>query len=335
MSVTSPLRIGVLGAARITDVAIVQPAHEGGHELRVVAARDRVRAEEFAREHHVTRVADSYQDVISADDIDLIYNPLANALHARWNLEAIRKGIPVLAEKPFANNTQEAREVVSAAREAGVPVFEAFHYIHHPGVRRAFDLLRSGTLGALQDAVVHMAMPMPAPEDPRLSFLLGGGALMDLGCYAVHALRTVASIAGSDLTITSAEAVTLPGDERVDQKITFTADLGEGARGRASCDMDAAGFDMSITLTGANGKVTVKNFIQPHNDDRVVIELDGEETTEHSGRRSSYAYQLDAVVASLVDGAPFPVTLDDSLAVMELVDELYGKVGLPLRGSAS
>jgi predicted dehydrogenase len=179
-----------------------------------------------------------------------------------------------------------------------------------------------------------MAMPMPGPEDPRLSFPLAGGALMDLGCYAVHALRTVAGIVGGALTITSAEAVALPGDERVDQEITFTADLGGGATGSAHCDMDAD-FDMWITLTGANGQVTVKNFIQPHNDDRLVIKRDGEETTEHSGRRSSYAYQLDAVVASLVDGEPFPITLDDSIAVMELIDELYRMVGLPLRGTAA
>src|SRR2546428_476155 len=98
-----PLRIGVLGAARIAELAIVDPAHTTGDRLVAVAARDRRRAEAFAAQHGVERVLDSYTDVITDPEVEVVYNPLANALHGPWNLAAISAGKHVLTEKPFAS----------------------------------------------------------------------------------------------------------------------------------------------------------------------------------------------------------------------------------------
>lgn len=123
----SPLGIGVLGASRIAEVAIVGPAVELGHRLVAVAARDRGRAETFADKYGVERVLDSYQDVIDDPQVDVIYNPLANALHAPWNLAAIAAGKPVLSEKPFARDHSEAVRVAAAASAAGVPVLSLIH----------------------------------------------------------------------------------------------------------------------------------------------------------------------------------------------------------------
>ena len=102
------LRIGVLGASRIADLAIVGPAQQLGHRLVAVAARDRGRAELFAEKHGVERVLGSYAEVIADPEVNAIYNPLANSLHAPWNLAAIEAGKPVLTEKPFARNRSEA-----------------------------------------------------------------------------------------------------------------------------------------------------------------------------------------------------------------------------------
>ena len=127
------LRIGVLGASRIAESAIVGPAAELGHRLVAVAARDRSRAEVFAEKYGVERVLDGYQDVIDDPEVDVVYNPLANSLHAPWNLAAIAAGKPVLSEKPFARDQSEARRVAEAADAAGVTVLEGFHYFFHPG----------------------------------------------------------------------------------------------------------------------------------------------------------------------------------------------------------
>src|ERR1700754_143317 len=143
------LRIGVLGASRIADLAIVGPAQQLGHRLVAVAARNRSRAELFAEKHGVERVLDSYAAVIADPEVDAIYNPLANSLHARWNLAAIAAGKPVLTEKPFARNRSEAQEVARTAQAAGVTVVEGFHYLYHPVTRRALELATDGTIGEM------------------------------------------------------------------------------------------------------------------------------------------------------------------------------------------
>lgn len=202
----SPLRIGVLGASRIAEVAIVGPAAELGHRLVAVAARDRGRAETFADKYGVERVLDSYQDVIDDADVDVIYNPLANALHAPWNLAAIAAGKPVLSEKPFARDHSEAVRVARAAEAAGVPVLEGFHYFFHPVTRRAFRMAGDGELGEIRRVEVRMAMPAPGDDDPRWSLDLAGGALMDLGCYGLHIMRSLGSLGLGDPAVTRARA---------------------------------------------------------------------------------------------------------------------------------
>src|SRR5882757_9693891 len=118
------LRIGVLGASRIAELAIVEPARELGHRLVAVAARDPYRTQLFAEKHGVERVLASYDDVVNDPEVDAVYNPLANSLHAPWNLAAIAAGKPVLTEKPFARNRIEAEEVAAASEAAGVTVLE-------------------------------------------------------------------------------------------------------------------------------------------------------------------------------------------------------------------
>ena len=200
------LRIGVLGASRIAELAIVGPAHELGHRLVAVAARDPGRAQAFAEKHGLERVLASYADVVNDAEVDVVYNPLANALHAPWNLAAIAAGKPVLTEKPFARNRAEAQRVAEAADAAGITVMEGFHYLFHPVTRRAFELAADGTIGEAHHVEVRMAMPAPEADDPRWSLPLGGGALMDLGCYGLHVIRRIGGLLGGHPSIVSAHA---------------------------------------------------------------------------------------------------------------------------------
>ena len=145
----------------------------------------------FAEKYAVERVLDGYQAVIDDAEVDVVYNPLANSQHAPWNLAAIAAGKPVLSEKPFARDQSEAQRVADAADSAGVTVLEGFHYFFHPVTQRAFELAANGTLGAISHVEVRMAMPTPGDDDPRWSLDLAGGALMDLGCYGLHVMRSL------------------------------------------------------------------------------------------------------------------------------------------------
>jgi predicted dehydrogenase len=324
------LRIGVLGAARIADLAIVAPARTTGDRLVAVAARDRGRAEQFAERHRVERVLDGYGDVVAAPEVELVYNPLANALHGPWNLAAVRAGKHVLSEKPFASNADEAREVRDAAVAAGVLVVEGFHYLFHPVIIRAHEVLASGEIGELREVEALTTMPAPPDSDPRWSLELAGGSLMDLGCYGLHAHRMLAPYAGGAPTLVGArggERTGRPGvDEWMDAKFVFP----NGATGRSLSHM-ADDWCMTLRLIGTAGELTVADYVQPHKDDRVVVTSSRGTRTEELGKRSSYLYQLEALRAHLRDGASFPLDVDDAVRTAEMIDEIYLSAGFEPR----
>lgn len=323
------LRIGVLGASRIAEVAIVGPAAELGHRLVAVAARDRGRAEVFAGKYGVERVLGSYQDVIDDPEVDVIYNPLANALHAPWNLAAIAAGKPVLSEKPFARSHAEATRVANAAQAAGVTVLEGFHYFFHPVTQRAFRLAADGDLGEIRRVEARMAMPAPGDDDPRWSLRLAGGALMDLGCYGLHIMRTLGRLCMGGPAVTCAQAeLRSPGiDARCDVELEFPG----GATGLSSNSMVAEDYSFTLKITGSAGEVFVHDFIHPAADDRVTVSAAGGVTVERHGTRPSYSYQLEAFADHVQGGAPLPFGVDDAVANMALVDAAYRAAGLAPR----
>jgi predicted dehydrogenase len=315
------LRIGVLGASRIAELAIVGPARELGYRLVAVAARDPRRAELFAEKHGVERVLGSYGEVIHDPEVDLVYNPLANALHAPWNLTAIAAGKPALTEKPFARNRAEAHQVAEAANAAGVTVMEGFHYVFHPVTRRAFELASDGTLGDLVHVEVRMAMPAPEPSDPRWSLELAGGALMDLGCYGLHVMRRL----GHPSIIRAHAEQASPGvDAWCDVELAFPG----GATGLSANSMVADDYAFTLRIVGTRGDVLVHNLIKPHDDDRLTINSPGGRTVERLGVRPSYTYQLEAFAAHVQHGAPLPLDTTDAVENMAYVDAAYRAAGM-------
>ncbi|MCI3275019.1 Gfo/Idh/MocA family protein [Streptomyces cylindrosporus] len=331
MTTYEPLRIGVLGAARIAELSIVKPARTCGHRLVAVAARDRDRAEAFAAAHGVERVADSYADLIADPEVEVVYNPLANSLHGPWNLAALAAGKHVLTEKPSASNTEEATEVSEAVAKAGTVFMEGFHYLFHPVTRRLHELLDSGELGELRHIEAMVAMPAPPDDDLRWSFPLAGGALMDLGCYSLHALRMLAPWAGGAPRLVAARGGEKAGAAGVDEWLYADLEFPGGVTGSANCHMAYDKWQMSCRVVGTRGEATAMNFVQPHLDDRVVVRTAAGERTEELGRRSSYTFQLEAFAAHLREDAPLALDADDALTTMRLIDDCYRAAGFPVR----
>ena len=330
----APLRIGVLGAARITEEALTDPARRTGHRLVAVAARDRGRAEHLAARAGVERVLGSYEEVLADPEVEVVYDPTPNALHGTWNLAAARAGTHVLTEKPAAACAADARAVAGAAAAAGVHVVEAFHHLHHPVHRRLLELLGSGELGDLQRVEVDVLVPAPADEDPRWSLELGGGALMDLGCYGLRTLRALAPLVGGEPVVTGARAVEHPSNPGVDAELVADLAMPSGATAVVRSLMGGHEVRFSARLVGSRGEALAPDFIKPQQDDRVVVRTDGGERTEHLGTRPSYDFQLDALARLLRgDAAPDDPDLgaDDAVATMELVDACYEAAGLGAR----
>jgi len=330
-----PLRLGILGAARVSSLSIADPAHATGARLVAVAARNRERAHEFADRHRVEQVAASYLDVINNPEVEAIYNPLPNSMHAPWNLAAIAAGKHVLSEKPFASNAAEALEVHDAAQRSPVVVFEGFHYRYHPLLNRLLSIIENGTIGELRELDVMMAMPAPEPGDLRWSLPLAGGALMDLGCYSLHVTRTVAGLWNDEPTLLAATVTTREGLADVDERAEAHLRLPNGADAWARCDMASQTWQMTIRAAGTSGSVTIADFIHPQDDDRLIlVDKDGEHV-EHLGKTTTYTYQLEAFTAAVREGRPFPTTTDDSVRTMQLIDATYEAAGLPPRGMSA
>jgi predicted dehydrogenase len=329
-----PLRIGVLGAARISGNAIVEPARRTGTRLVAVAARRRDRAEAFAAEAGVERVLDSYQAVLDDPEVEAVYNPLPNGLHGPWNARAIAAGKHVLSEKPFASNAAEAAEVRALAAGTSLVVAEAFHYRYHPVMQRMMEILASGEIGELRHVEAVMIGNSPE-DDPRWDLALAGGSLMDLGCYSLHAIRTLQEFAGGPPRLTSVTGGERAGHPGVDEWVTAEMQYPAGISAVSRCHMAAEQNEFRLRIIGTQGEVDAENFALPHQDDRINVRTqpDGhpEQRVERMGTKTSYTYQLEAFTAAVRTGTPMLTDLDDAVQNMELVDACYDALGLPPR----
>jgi predicted dehydrogenase len=323
----SDLRIGVLGAARIAPAALIKPARlVDGVTVAAVAARDRSRAAAFAGRHGIGAVYDDYPALIAADDIDAVYVPLPNGLHAPWVRAAIEAGKHVLCEKPFTGNAAEAAAI--AAMPTTVTVMEAFHYRYHPLADRMREIVET-ELGPVRRVETRMCFPLPRFGDIRYQYELAGGALMDAGCYALHAARLLGP---GEPTVTGAQARTLRRDRRVDRAMTVELAYPGGATGRVTASMwSSSVLAMSATVVGDAGTMKVTNFVAPQIFHRVTVRTGSGKRHERVAGEASYTHQLRAFLAA-TRGEPTNRTPPaDSVATMTLIDAAYAAAGLPAR----
>lgn len=334
---SEPLRIGILGAARIAELSMIEPAKATGHRVIAVAARNPDRAKAFAAQHGVDRAHADYQAVLDDPNVEVVYNALVNSEHARWNIAALRAGKHVLSEKPFTANADQAKAVREVALEvtgaSGGTIVEGFHYLHHPVTQRLRQIVASGRLGELRHVEIDMQMAAPPDDDPRWSYELAGGALMDIGCYALHACRQFGRWTSGEPRLISATGGARAGRPAVDEWMTVDLEYPDGLSGTARWNM-ASTIErrMTWTVTGEHGSVMAPSWPVPHLDDRVVLTTSTGSHEEFLGRRTSYTYQLEALAALLRAGKPFGIDVDDAVASMTLVDQVYSATGFALRG---
>jgi predicted dehydrogenase len=317
---TQVFRIGLVGASKIARTAILAPLREDRRfVVTAVAARDPERARAYADAHGIGAVAETYEALIGRDDVDVIYNGLPPAGHADWSIAALKAGKAVLCEKPFARNAAEARRMVEVARSTGRPLLEAFHYRFHAVMRRAEALVRQGALGALHTGAAHFNVPIAkAPSELRWSRELGGGAMMDLGCYPLHAMRT---LTGADPEVASAQAAF--DEDGADAAMRAELVFPGGVRVSIGCSM-VAPVDIGLRLDGARGRLEITNFVAPQRGARFTTTIDGETVEQPIDGPTTYAAQLDHLFEVLT-GAAAPLTGgSDAVATMTAIDAIYG-----------
>lgn len=323
-----PVRIAILGAAGIAPAAIIRPAAKSPDaEIVAVAARNRDTADAFASQHGIPTVLPDYESALADDSVDAVYIPLPNSLHAPWTIRALRAGKHVLVEKPFANNHAQALEVAEVAAGIDRVCMEAFHYRYHPLWAETKRFLAE--IGDVHRAEATFDIHLPDRSNIRYDYELGGGALMDLGCYPLHLLR---SLLGTEPEVVDAGYRPAP-DARVDEALWAELRFGD-VPARLACSLLEDQEVVSATFTGTEGTLHVEGFVKPHEGNSITLTTAaGERSKQFPLDFTSYDAQLQVFVEAVRGGGDVVTGPEDSVATMRAIDAIYEKAGLPLRGA--
>jgi predicted dehydrogenase len=317
------VRFGILSTANIADLAVAPAIRASEHEVHAVASRDRERAAAFADRHDAPVVCGDYEALLDAD-VDAVYVPLPNALHAEWTCRAADAGLDVLCEKPLASDGDEAVQTVQHCRNAGVTLMEAFMYRYHPRTERALEVAERH-LGDLQH--VHAAFNFPLPADRtdavRLDPSLAGGALMDVGCYAVSAARQfLGEPVAADASVDDARGA------GVDTSVAGTLEFADGATATVEASLETRNHQ-SYRVEGTEGWLEARDAFNPTHDDGVVLRwgTEGRTVEEQFDPVDQYRLQVEHFAECVEAGEQPRTDGEEAVANMRAVDALYEAAG--------
>lgn len=315
------MRIGLLAASRISQLALIAPTLTNDRvEIGAVAARSGGRAEKFAALHGIPVAYGSYEDLVEDDSLDSVYVSTPASLHAEWSVAAMRAGKHVLCEKPIAGNAAAARAMFDVAAETGRVLMEGLHWRFHPFAQRMIE-----EISRLRRPVIietEFSIPQIPTTNIRYQLALGGGALMDLGCYTVHWVRT---LLGEPSSIRAEMTSTIPG---VDDKTVGVLQYPDGSRATIRNSMTGDDDIRVLEAKSSNGTVRAENPLHPYEGNRLAWDIEGTSGEEEVFGPTTFQAQLQNFVETVEDGVEPGVNPEDSIANMDVIDAMYRSAGL-------
>ena len=326
-----PVSWGVLGVANIGTTKVI-PAMQRSNVSRVdaIASRSRQRAESAASQLGISRSYGSYEELLADPDIEAVYIPLPNHLHLEWARAAARAGKHVLCEKPLAMTSADARTMVEACDEAGVLLMEAFMYRLHPLWLKAKELVDAGTIGELRSVQAAFSYFNDDPNNIRNIPEVGGGALYDIGCYAVNAARF----------LFGSEPTAVRGAVRRDPELgtdVVTSGLLDFEAGHStfvcSTQMEP---DQRVVAHGTDGRIVIEIpfNLPPDIPTRLLLMAGGDPPVSphveiHEFPPSDpYTIQADAFSLAVRQGEPAPLPASDAVANLEVIERIFADADL-------
>jgi xylose dehydrogenase (NAD/NADP) len=252
MTLTQPLRMGILGTANIARGFSQALRTSQRVIVAAVASRDMDKARRFAAETGIARHFGSYESLLADPEIDAIYNPLPNSLHAHWSIQAARSGKHVLCEKPLAAGAAEAQAMFEAARRHGVQLVEGYPYLAQPQTLKMRELIAAGAIGEARLIQASFGFTLSDPGNIRLNPELAGGALMDVGVYPVSLIRIIAKQKPARVHATA--HWTALGAAGVDGAMAATLEFHGGLLAQITCSFDSA-LHRQALIAGSTGVI--------------------------------------------------------------------------------
>lgn len=321
-----PVRWGVLGTGNIGRRAVI-PAIQAATNARLVAvaSRDAARARTFVHEVAPSaRAHGTYEALLEDPDVEAVYIPLPNSEHAEWTIRAAGAGKHVLCEKPLALTAAEARRIIVACQSAGVLLLEAFMYRFHPQTRWVQEQLAAGRIGTVRLVRGWFGFEIAGrSRDIRLQGALGGGSLMDVGCYPLNYCRMVY---GGPPQAASARVVVPPHSE-VEQMVGAVLDFGEGRLGVIEC-----GFlwpeHQRVEIVGASGRIIVEAPFTPGVSDTVIRVVGNDETmVRRIAGVDEYRLQVEHFSAAVREGKTLAILPTDAVENAAAIEMIYQAAG--------
>jgi len=303
-----PLRWALLCTARINRALIPPLRASQRNVLTTVASRDPSKAEAYAREWNIPRALGSYEALLADPDVDVIYNPLPNSLHAEWTIKALRAGKHVLCEKPLTTKTTEVDAVIQVAQETGRVVAEAFMYRHHAQTLKVKELVDSGVLGKLRLIRGAFTFNLTRSGDVRLNPALDGGSIWDVGCYPISYARTM--VGAEPVEVFGWQTI---GTARVDEMFTGQMRFAEGVFAQFDCGFRAP-YRAEMELVGSEASLRVPNPFKPGKNEKIYLNRGGEIEAIRIKGQELYLGEVEDMADAVLLGKPPRISLADSRA---------------------
>ena len=316
------LRWGILSTADI-GMSKVTPAIQRGHNCEVVAiaSRNLDRAREAAATLDIPNAYGSYEEMLASDDIDAVYIPLPNDLHAEWTMKAATAGKHILCEKPLAMSSDQAEEMVAFCEAAGVKLAEAFMYrLHHTwvdAVRRVDD----GEIGDLQAVQSWFSYYNDDPTNIRNRLENGGGAIMDIGCYNINLSRMLFR---SEPSVVQASVKRDP-EMGIDILTSAILEFPGGGRSTFTCTIRAED-DQRVHIVGTKGRIDIEIpfNIPPNQETRIFVTKGSVTETKTFPVSDAYTIEAEAFADAVLSDTEVAVPLTDAVANMKVIETILG-----------
>jgi predicted dehydrogenase len=327
------LRWGVVSTAHIGTGKVI-PGIERSRlgDVVAIASRDAVQARAVADRLGIGRAHGSYEALLADDDVDAVYVPLPNHLHAEWAIAALRAGKHVLCEKPVGLTVAEAERMAAEAEAADRLLMEAFMYRHHPSWLAARDLVADGAIGEVRAVDSWFSYHLDDPSNIRSIRSMGGGALYDIGCYNVNLSRL---LFGSEPVSVSA-AMTVDPELDVDILTSGTM-VFEGGVASFTCATRVEP-DQRVHIYGERGRISIDIpfNIPPTLPTRIRLTTGNRAPEDWQTRvielapADPYACEADAFAEAVLEGRPAPVPMTDAIENMRTLERLFEAAGRPV-----
>ena len=314
------VRWGILSTAKIGVEKVIPALQQGEYcTVTTIASRDVKRAEAVAEALDIPKAYGAYEDLLADPEVDALYNPLPNHLHVPWSIKALEAGKHVLCEKPIGLTAAEARQLLDAAREhPHLKVMEAFMYRHHPQWQKARQLVAEGEIGELRTIQSFFSYHNDDPEDIRNAADMGGGGLMDIGCYLTSLARF----------IFDAEPERVCGMMDYDPEFEtdrLTSGMLDFGRGTATftCSTQLARYQQ-VNILGTEGRIEIEvPFNAPPDRPSTMWHQRAGETREITLQAcNQYTIQGDLFSRAVLEDADVPTPLEDAVANMKVIEAL-------------